>query len=39
MFFFCGVTLHDWETKENAINEHKKWSESCKYVDMISNQG
>ena len=37
--FFCGVTLHDWETKDNAINKHKKWSKSCKYVDMISNQG
>ena len=34
--FFVGISLHDWESKDNAIIEHKKWSPHCKFVDMIS---
>ena len=37
--FFCGICLHDWETKDNAMKEHRKWSRSCKFVDMISFPG
>ena len=33
--FFCGICLHDWEIKDNAISEHKKWSPFCKFVNMI----
>lgn len=36
--FFCGISLHDWESKDNAIIEHKKWSPHCKFVDMISHR-
>ena len=35
-FFFCGIHLHDWETKDNAVIEHRKWSPHCKFVDMTT---
>ena len=35
--FFCGISLHDWETKDSALVEHKKWSRTCKFVDMVSH--
>ena len=37
--FFCGICLHDWETKDNAMKEHRRWSRSCKFIDMISFPG
>lgn len=33
--FFCGVTVHNWEEDDNAFVEHKKWSPTCKYLNMI----
>ena len=33
--FFCGISLHDWETKDNVVYEHIKWSPSCNYMKMI----
>lgn len=33
--FFCGIPLHDWKVKDNAMTEHKKFSPSCKYLDMV----
>ena len=37
--FFCGICLHDWETKDNALIEHNKWSPSCKFLSMIKHIG
>ena len=33
--FSCGIQLHDWKVKDSAMTEHKKWSPSCKYLDMV----
>ena len=32
--FFCEICLHDWELKNSATGEHRKWSPFCKYVKM-----
>ena len=35
--FFCGICLHDWESRDNANKEHKKWSLECKFINMIAS--
>ena len=35
--FFCGVCLYRWETEDNPIIEHRKWSPFCKFSNMISH--
>lgn len=32
--FSCGLCLHNWETKDSASVEHRKWSRFCKYMMM-----
>jgi len=33
--FFCGRVLRDWEFTDNAFLEHKRWSESCRYLNSV----
>ena len=35
--FFCGICLHDRESRDSAHAEHRHWSRSCRFVDMASN--
>ena len=34
--FFCGICLHDWEIRDNANKEHRRWSPDCKFINMIA---
>ena len=34
--FFCGMCLHDWESRDNANKEHRRWSPDCKFINIIS---
>lgn len=33
--FYCGVTIHNWETFDNVNFEHRRHSPSCKFLSMI----
>ena len=35
-WFFCGVCLHNWESRDNALKEHRRWSPECKFINMIA---
>lgn len=32
--FHCGIGIQNWETKDNALMEHKRLSPFCKYLEM-----
>ena len=32
--FFCGLLVHNWETEDNAIEEHFRHSPKCHYVEF-----
>ena len=35
--FYCGVKLERWRMQDCAIDEHKKFSPRCKYLELISS--
>ena len=32
--FNCGIRLKDWEGKDNAYDEHRRWSPFCDYIHI-----
>ena len=32
--FFCGLVVHNWETHDDALEEHRKHSPKCHYVEF-----
>jgi hypothetical protein len=36
--FWCGIILRDWESKDGAWQEHKRWSPRCAFVNMCLPQ-
>ena len=32
--FFCGLVVHNWETHDDAFEEHLKHSPKCHYVEF-----
>ena len=33
--FYCGVIVHNWEIKDRAIEEHRKWQPSCDFIQSL----
>ena len=32
--FFCGVIVHNWESKDDAFEEHMKHSPNCHFIEF-----
>ena len=32
--FFCGLVVHNWETHDDALEEHRRHSPKCHYVEF-----
>ena len=35
--FCCGQTLKNWEPRDDAFNEHIRWSKSCYFAVMVAD--
>ena len=35
--FCCGQTLKNWEPRDDAFNEHIRWSKSCYFALMVAD--
>lgn len=36
--FSCGLGLKDWETGDNPLTEHARWTEGCRYLDHVKGE-
>ena len=32
--FFCGLVVHNWETHDDALEEHRRHSPKCHYLEF-----
>ena len=35
--FSCNVVVQDWESSDNVIDEHRRHSPNCPFLDQLLN--